>query len=101
MIRAIIQDISVIVDNLKTKHEFKGLVFHLDAEVKQYLHNAFLDNRIDDYICNISQGPDRIHLKIQIREDQTHDWDHLGWTIDPPHIAPNANDSYDRAMRGI
>ena len=101
MIRAIIQDISVIVDKLKTKHAYNALVFYLDAEVKQYLHNAFLDNRIEDYVCNISQGPDLIHLKIQIREDMRDDWDNLGWTIAPPHINPNANDSYDRAMRGI
>ncbi len=101
MIRAIILDISQIVEKLKAKHEFNNLELHIDADVKQYLHNSFLNDRIDDYVCNISKRPDVIRLKVQIRETQTQDWEYLNWTIDPPHIAPNANELYDRAMRGI
>lgn len=102
MIRAIIQDISQIVEKLRNKHDFDKLAPFLDADVKFYLHNAFLDNQLDDFVVYISQGQKLIHLKVQIREDQTESWEHLGWSIEPLGATnKDKKDAYNRAMRGV
>lgn len=102
MIRAIIQDISQIIDRLQKTHSFDSIVYKLDAEVKYCLHNAFLDNRINDFEVIITKGPDIIHLKVKIREDVVDHWDHLGFVIDRMDVVNiGANKAYDRAMQGI
>lgn len=99
MIRAIIHDIGNIIDNLQKQYSFDAIVYHLDADVKYYLHNAFLDNRIYDFTVQISKGPDRIHLNVQVKETTDEDWDYLGFAIE--RSKQNITTDYDRAMRGI
>jgi len=102
MIRAIIHDISDIVEKLREKHPFEQLVYHLDADVKFYLFDAFADDRIYDFDVSISQGTDLIHLKVKIKEEHDDDWDHLGWSIDRPEGVKKVDlDAYNRAMSGI
>lgn len=101
MIQAIIQDISNIIYVLQKKHPFDKIVYQLDAEVKYFLHNAFMDNRIYDFDVQISQGPDRIHLNVKVRETSNDDWDLLGFTIERLDVNGTNLDAYDRAMKGI
>lgn len=102
MIRAIIQDISNIISRLKATHPFEGFAYHLDAEVKHYLHVAFLTDRIFDFDAKITQEPDTIRLNVSIREAAHRDWDQLGFAVDRPDVVShNTFDAYDRAMRGI
>ena len=102
MIRAIIHDIGTIIDRLQKKYSFEDIVCHLDADIKYYLHGAFLDNRINDFDVRISKGPDLIHLNVKIREDVVDHWDHLGFVIDRPGaVHKDALDNYNRAMNGI
>jgi len=105
MIRAVIHDIGQIIDELQKFYAFDQIAYHLDANVKYYLHTAFLDDRIADFDVKISQGPDLIHLNVQVKEDVNDDWDYLGFAIhredtkDAQKIV--AEEAYKRAMRGI
>lgn len=102
MIRAIIHDISNIIADLQKKHSFDQIVYQLDADVKYYLHTAFLDDRIADFTVAISKGPSIIHLKVDVREEIVDDWDHLGFAIYRSDMDDKAKDeAYKRAMQGI
>lgn len=99
MIKTIIADINNIIDTQK-ETSTDALVIKLDAEVKYYLHQAFLDAKIFDYTVDISKTSDGILLNAKVQESPSSMYESLTWDLDIDRT--NAADAaYNRAMSGI
>jgi len=99
MIKTIIADINNIIDTQK-ETSTDALTIRLDAEVKYYLHNAFLDGKIFDFVVEISKTTDGILLHARVQMDAASMYESLTWDLDVDRT--NAADAaYNRAMSGI
>ena len=99
MIKTIIADINNIID-AQTETSTDALVIKLDAEVKYYLHQAFLDAKIFDFTVEISKTSDGILLKASVQLSASSRYETMTWDLDVSRTSAS-DDAYKHAMSGI
>lgn len=99
MIRTIINDINDIID-AQAETDATALIVKLDAEIKYYLNQAFLDDKLFDYKVNFSNTPVGFLLDVDVQLSSSSMYDSLTWDLDVTRTSA-ADEAYKRAMSGI